>query len=117
MEVKLRPALPGCLGIGLGVMSFGLIPWMIRNNDRNFFPASVDDQGVVTRRGKRILWTEFAKVRKIVIDRGMSKYTLEYHFDSPKGRVAFHRGRIENIEEVLQFVWAQIPAPMRPSAD
>jgi hypothetical protein len=117
MEVKLRPALPGCLGIGLGMMSLGLIPWMIRNNDRNFFPASVDDEAVVTRTGKRILWSEFTKVRKVVIDRGMSKYTLEYHFDSPKGRVAFHRGRIANIEEVLQFVWAQIPAQMRPSAD
>jgi hypothetical protein len=117
MEVKLRPALPGCLGIPLGIMTLGIVPLMIANNDRNLFPASVDDQAVVTRAGKRILWTEFTKVRKVVIKNGMSRYTLEYHFDSPKGRVAFHMRRIENIEQVLAFVWTRIPAQMRPPAD
>lgn len=50
-----------------------------------------------------------------MVKNGMSQYLLEYHFDLPKGRVAFHLGRIENIEQVLQFVWTQIPAQMRPA--
>jgi hypothetical protein len=115
MEVKLRRALPGCLGIPLSIMTLGIFPLMLRNIERNYFPATVDDEGVVTRGGKRILWSEFTKVRKVMVKNGMSQYLLEYHFDSPKGRVAFHLGRIENIEQVLQFVWIRIPIQMRPA--
>jgi hypothetical protein len=46
---------------------------------------------------------------------GLPRNSLEYHFDFPRGRVAFHRGRIENIEQVSAFVWNLILADVRPT--
>lgn len=62
MDVKLRRALPGCLGIPLSIMTLGIFPLMLGNIERNYFSDTVDDEGLVTRGGKRILWTEFTKV-------------------------------------------------------
>ncbi len=64
MEVTLRPAPYGCLRMGLGIMSLGLIPWLLRRSERRFI-RRMDEGGFETRAGKRIAWTEVTKAERV----------------------------------------------------
>jgi hypothetical protein len=70
IEVQLRPGAPGCLTVPLGCLTLGLVPLLMRMNQRHF-AWRMDEQGIETRGGKLIGWSEFTSIKRVRSGRGM----------------------------------------------
>ncbi len=108
MNVRIIP-ISGCLQVFLGIMTLGVAPLLAWLNQRSW-PKTVDEQGLITRGGKRIAWNEFTRATKVVTRIGRSS-TATKHFElkSPKGRVVVAPYRLENGGKVLEYVWQRLP--------
>lgn len=106
MEVKIKP-LSGCLMVFLWVFTWGVAPLIIWFGQRSW-PKSVDEQGLVTRKGTRIEWGEFTRFKKVVTY--MRGGQVE-HFElkSPKGKVIVVVYRLVNGDQVLDYIWQHLP--------
>jgi hypothetical protein len=69
----------------------------------------MDEQGVETRSGKRIGWTEVTSVRKQQYVMGRKSIAEEVIFSSPRGRFSLHTRRIGNYEELTRFALQRVP--------
>ncbi len=108
MEVRIiQPS--GCLMWGLGILTLGIAPLFIKQQQRSW-PAYLDDEGVTTRGGKRIAWSEFTRVVRVVT-RLTSGTTIErYELHSPHGKVLVPTERLVNGQEVVRFILEHLPA-------
>jgi hypothetical protein len=106
MEVKVIP-MSGCMMLILGVFTLGVAPIGIKLNERNW-PKLLDEQGLVTRGGKRIEWSEFTKFQK-VITRVQGTTTERFDLHSPKGIVAVVVYRLQEGDQVLEYIWQRLP--------
>ncbi len=108
MEVKKLP-FSGCLQFILGIFTVGVFPLVVWLSERNW-PKSMDEQCLVTRGGRRIDWTDFNKITKVVtqVNRGsagIEKYELQY----PQGKVDVVVYRLEQGQQVLEYIWKRLP--------
>jgi hypothetical protein len=106
MEVRIIP-LGGCLNVFLGVVTLGVAPLSKVIVERSW-PKTLDEQGVVTRGGKRIAWNEFTKVVKVITH--MRTITTErYELRSPKGKVTIVPYRLVDGQAVWQYAQKHLP--------
>ncbi len=109
MEVKIKP-LSGCMRITLGVLTLGMMPLFAWINERNW-PKTIDEQGLVTRKGTRIPWGSFTRIRKVITRMSGSSTALSEHYElsHPQGKVIVAAYRLENGDQVLDYVWNHLP--------
>jgi hypothetical protein len=69
----------------------------------------MDEQGVETRAGKRIGWTEVTTVKKMRYVMGPKSIAEEFIFSCPKGRFSFHSRRLANYEELTRYALQRVP--------
>jgi hypothetical protein len=117
MEVKIKP-LSGCLVVFLAVVTLGVAPlgqWIVQRS----WPRRVDEEGLETRGGKRIAWRDFNKVVRVLtqVTRGSSARTEHYELFSAQGKVVVAAYRLENGDQVLDYIWQRLPeeAKNRPA--
>lgn len=124
IEVELRPGVPGCVTTSLGCLTLGLVPVMMRWNERHF-ARRMDQFGVETRSGKRIAWSEFTRIRRaqgrlagrrLQVNYSDDLYSPrahalsdEYLLESPRGRVSVPLWRAVNGDAVRTFTLAHLP--------
>ncbi|HET9906157.1 MAG TPA: hypothetical protein VFQ23_05940 [Anaerolineales bacterium] len=108
MDVKIKP-LSGCLQIVLGVLTLGIAPLAAWLNERAW-PKSVDEQGLTTRAGTNIAWGDFTKIKKVITKIGQTSTTTEhYELSGPNGKVVVAPYRLENGNQVFDFIWRRLP--------
>jgi len=111
VEVTLRPAPMGCLRLGLGIISLGLIPWMLRSRERHFI-GRMDDAGFETRGGKRIAWTEVTGVRRVQGTMNGAVLSDELLLSTRKGTVSLPLWRAEQPAAVREYALRRLPGGM-----
>ncbi len=106
MEVRAMK-LGGCLMVILGVFTLGVAPlgiwWSMRR-----WPAWVDNQGVRLKSGVTIGWPQITRVVKVVSDVN-GTITTRYDLQSALGVVRVVPDRLENGEQVLEFILQRVP--------
>ena len=109
MDVRIIP-LNGCIQAILGFLTLGVAPLAIWISERNW-PKSVDEQGLTTRGGKQIAWSEFTKVTRILtqVTRGSSSTVERFELQSSKGKVVVVAYRLVDGEQVLDYIWRHLP--------
>lgn len=112
MDVKIKP-LSGCMKITLGVLTLGLAPFFLWLNSRNW-PKHIDEKGLVTHNDKLHEWFSFTKIIK-VITRGKGGSVLSEHYElkHPNGKVIVAPYRLENGDQVLDYIWQHLPEQVR----
>jgi hypothetical protein len=109
MDIELYPRPVGCLIIFLGLISFWIIPLMIRSRE-SVFPKQLSEEGIVTRAGKKVAWSELKKVQHLRYRLNTGGAVMEeYNFKTPKGRICFFSNRIKNFDAVMDYVWVKVP--------
>jgi hypothetical protein len=109
MDVQLTPRPFGCLIIFLGLISFWIIPLIIRRQEAAY-AKHLDDEGIATLGGKRIFWSDLKQVQYKRYKMGATGGIIEaYSFTTSKGRVGFLSNRIKNFDEVMRYVWSKVP--------
>jgi hypothetical protein len=107
MDVKIMPV-SGCLKVFLGVMTLGVAPLMGWLNERKW-PKSVDEQGLVTRGGTRVPWSEFTKITKVITKVGGGK-TEHFELSYPQGKIVVAPYRLVDGQQILDYIWQRLPA-------
>jgi hypothetical protein len=109
MEIKIKP-LGGCVSIILAILTLGIAPLAIWISERGW-PKLVDEQGLVTRGGKRIAWAEFTRASRVLtqVTRGSSSTVEYYELFSPRGKVVVVAYRLENGQQVFDYIWQHLP--------
>jgi hypothetical protein len=109
MEVKIKPV-SGCAQILLGILTLGIFPLAQWLNLRGW-PKALDESGLTTRGGTKIAWNEFTKVTKVITNIGRTGAKTEhYELKFPKGKIVVAPYRLENGDQVLEYVWRRLPA-------
>ncbi len=109
MDVQLTPRPFGCFIIFLGLISFWIIPLVIRSQEAAY-AKRLDDEGISTKGGKRILWNDLKQVKHTRYKMGATGGIIQgYSFITLKGRVGFLSNRIRNFDEVMRYVWLKVP--------
>jgi hypothetical protein len=109
MDVQLTPRPFGCLIIFLGLTSFWIIPLVIRKQEAAY-AKRLDDEGIITKGGKRISWSDLKQVKHTRYKMGATGGIIEaYRFTSSKGPVGFLSNRIKNFDDVMRYVWSKVP--------
>ena len=108
MEIKVKPV-SGCLNIILTVFTLGVYPlaaWLTARN----WPRSVNEQGLVTRGGKKVAWKDVTKITKVVtnINRGAAR-TEHFELLHAGGKVIVPEYRLENGAQVMEYIWQRLP--------
>jgi hypothetical protein len=115
IDVQLRPGVSGCITVPLGCLTLGLMPLLQHMGERHFI-RQMDEEGVVTRGGTRIAWSEFKHVRRVISRMGHSSaagsMSDEYVLDSPRGRVSLPLWRTVNAQEARDFALTHLPASL-----
>lgn len=112
MDVQIKPMSKLVMFI-LGVFTLGTAPLAIKMTERKW-PKRLDEDGLVTRAGKRIRWDEFTKTVKVVTRSG-PVITERYDLHSSNGQVQFVAHRLENSEAVFQYIWDHLPVEAKTS--
>jgi hypothetical protein len=113
IEVQLRPGVHGCVTMPLGCLSLGLVPFLMRRGEGHFI-RRMDDEGVETRAGKRIAWSEFTRIQRVRSTMGGGgTLSDEYQLTSPRGRVSLPLWRTVNAQETLEYALARLPANLQ----
>ncbi len=109
MEVKII-RLNGCMNVLLAVLTLGVFPLAYFIQTRSW-PKLVDEEGLVTKGGKRIAWNEFTKITKVVtrVTRGSSSSVEHYELRSPKGKVIVAVYRLVDGQQVFDYITRHLP--------
>jgi hypothetical protein len=109
MEVKIIP-LNGCMNVLLAVLTLGVFPLGYYIQTRSW-PKWVDEQGLVTRGGKRIAWNEFTKMTRVLtrVTRGSSSTVERFDLFSSKGKVSIVVYRLVDGQAVFDFITQHLP--------
>jgi hypothetical protein len=112
IEVQLRPGVHGCITVPLGCLTLGLVPLLMRQGEGHFI-RRMDEDGVETRKGKRIAWGEFGRAERVRSRMGSSSsgsLSDEILLYAPQGRVSLPLWRTVNAQEALEYAVAHLPA-------
>ena len=109
MDVQLTPRPFGGFIVLLGLVSFWIIPLVIRSQEATY-AKRLDDEGITTLGGKRIPWSDVKQVKHTRYKMGATGGIIEaYSFITSKGRIGFLSNRIKNFDEVMGYVWSKVP--------
>lgn len=108
MEIVLRPAPMGCLRTGLGIMSLGLIPLLLRRQEGRFIRV-MDDAGFETRGGKRITWAEVTAVERVQGRMNNAVLSDELVLRTRQGAVSLPLWRAVDPAAVRDFALRRLP--------
>jgi hypothetical protein len=113
MEIKIKP-LSGCMAVFLAVFTLGVAPLAIWISERSW-PKLVDEQGLVTRGGKRIPWGEFTRITRVLtrVTRGSSSTVEHYELRASGSKVIVAVYRLENGQQVFDYIWQHLPEQVR----
>ncbi len=111
MEVKLKPF--GCAERLGCIFSLGLLPIMIWMQ-RKIAPALVNEQEMVLRNGKHILWTSFTRVKATNVYYKQTQVRTHYDLIYNDGKVAFDSDKIVNAQDVIPFILSHLPRAAFP---
>lgn len=106
LKVELKPL--GCLGVVGAVFSFGLLPLVVRAQEKQF-PALLTDEGMSLRNGARIAWKAFTRVHATDFFVEGKYVNCTYELWHTAGKVHFPARRVANIDEVVQFIASHLP--------
>ncbi len=109
IEVRLRRQPAGCIYWPLTIMTLGLFPLLVSMGERHFI-RQMDDNGVVTRGGRRIAWNEFTSVVRWKGKMEGTTLSDEYILKSSKGKASLPTWRAENAEAAKTFLLQHLPA-------
>ncbi len=107
MDVKILP-LNGCLQIILAVFTLGLAPLLTWLNERGW-PKSLDEQGLTTRGGRRIAWSDFTRITEVVTRLNSGGTTVHYELKHPQGKVVVAVYRLQDGQQVFDYIWQRLP--------
>lgn len=107
-EVDLRPPFHGCLVAFATVFSLGLYP-LFRHYAEGRFIRRMDDQGLETRAGKRVAWSELTSARRTAVSMHGVGLSDEVLLESKRGRVSLPLWRIDRAEEAFAFLSRRLP--------
>jgi hypothetical protein len=108
VDIVLRPAPLGCLRLGLGIMSLGLIPLLLRQREGHFI-GRMDEAGFLTRGGKRIAWTEVTGARRVQGTLNGAVMSDEVLISTKRGEVSLPVWRAENPAAVVDYAMRHLP--------
>ena len=108
MEIDLKPPMGGCMMVFIAVATLGAYPLIRRLVERRYIHR-MDDQGFVTRAGKRVQWDEITRITHIEREMDGKIMSGEYDVRSPQGRTCLPLSRIGNLREVHDFFIARVP--------
>lgn len=106
MDVRIIP-LNGCLWVALAVLTLGVAPLAIWLAERSW-PRRLDEAGLETRGGRRILWSEFTRIRR-VITQSSGVTTEHYELQSKQGKVRVAVYRLVDGPHVLEYILQRLP--------
>ena len=106
MDIKIVPLSRGLMVV-LGVCTLGIAPLAIRMKEKHW-PKSVDESGLITRGGKRYAWGDFTKVLKVITNVS-GTVTERYDLRASSGTVGIFPGRIQNAQQVMDYIWRRLP--------
>jgi hypothetical protein len=109
MDVMLKPPFGGCLMVFVIVITLGTYPLLRRFGERHFI-ARMDDEGVETRGGKRVAWTDVTHVQRVVGKVQGVQMSDEYVVKSTRGRLSLPLWRTTNGAEALDYFVRRVPA-------
>ncbi|MBX6374666.1 MAG: hypothetical protein IRZ13_10590 [Acetobacteraceae bacterium] len=112
MDVQLRPPMHGCLIAIISLMTLGVYPLLRRFLERHFI-RRMDDTGIETRGGKRIPWSEFTRIQRVVAKVQGVQMSDEYLLHSPRGRVSLPLWRTGNAKEAADYLQRHLPPGIR----
>ena len=113
MDIKLTPALPGCLYVPCAICSLGTLPLILKMGEGHF-PKTIDDQGILTRSGKRYLWSDFERVQEVrALVNGVHVSSELMLYAGKKGKVSLHYRRLVNRKEAIDYALAHLPATVQ----
>ena len=108
MEVTLRRAPFGVLRGCLGIVTLGLIPWMLRRQEGRFI-ARMDESGFQTRGGKRVAWTEVTGIRRVQGTMDGKVLSDELQLSTTRGAVSLPLWRAEDPAGVRDYALRHLP--------
>jgi hypothetical protein len=98
----------GCLWTAGGVLSLGLMPLLLRAHERQL-PATLTDEEMVLRNGKRIPWSQFtgATGTKVYLEKTYvgTRWILKH----PGGKVVIQTNQIHDPDQVMEFIMSHLP--------
>lgn len=106
MKVELKPL--GCLGVIGAVFSLGLLPLVVRAQEKQF-PALLTEEGMSLRNGARVAWAAFTRVHATDFFVEGKHINCTYELWHKGGKVHFPARRIANIDDVVQFIANHLP--------
>jgi hypothetical protein len=93
---------------GLGMMSLGLIPLLLRRQEGRFI-RRMDDGGFDTRSGKRIAWNEVTSVRRVHGQMKGAVLSDERLLSTRQGTVSLPLWRAEEPAAVEDYATQRLP--------
>ena len=106
MDVELKPmGKAGCAGT---VLSLGLLPLLARGQEGQF-PATLTDEAMTLRNGRKIPWSAFNRFRATEVQFGGKTAHTLYELYYQGGRVHFPSHRIGNVSAVIDYIARHLP--------
>lgn len=108
MEARLLPRPMGCIWLPLQIMTLGMLTLLLRHAEGKFV-RRMDGQGLETRRGKRIPWSEIRSTQPMRYVMGPARIAEEIVFSSPRGRASIHSRRHDDYQALADYALARVP--------
>ncbi len=115
IEVRIRRQPHGCIYWPLTIMTFGVFASLKSAGERHFV-RRMDESGVETRGGKRIVWNEFSGIQRVQGTMYGAVLSDEYVLTSTKGKVSLPLWRTENAQEVKDYAFRHLPPGLLQSS-
>lgn len=109
MEAKLLPRPMGCIWLPLQILTLGVLTLLLRSAEGKFV-RRMDDEGLETRGGKRIVWSEIRSTQPIRYVMGPARVAEEIIFSSPRGRASIHSRRHADYQALAEYALARVPS-------
>jgi hypothetical protein len=106
MEVRHKKG--GCAEQMGCVFSLGLLPLMLAQQ-RKQMPISLTEAEMVLKNGTRIPWGNFTRMTATDVYLNRAFVRTQYALNHTNGKVMFGSDKIENSQEVIQFMLNHLP--------
>ena len=107
LEVRTRDR-KGCLWLTGNVLSLGVLPLVMRANERQL-PAQLTDTEMVLRNGKRIPWGDFTRAESLKVYLGSAYVGTRWVLKHRGGKVMLGTERLEDSDRVMEFILRHLP--------
>lgn len=109
MEVRTQER-KGCVWMMASVFSLGLAPLLMRRLEAQL-PHQLTDDAMVLRNGTRIPWSQFTGAQGTRVLLNETYIGTRWILKHSGGKVEIQTDKIQNADQVMQFILSRIPAP------